>query len=134
MNKPLRLVHADQHDLAEELIAVLAESGWCRFKPLFVLVHERLRARHATHGSEETLRLQAYLQLQTMVRHGVVERSGQSYRGRQEELAALNGHAAADHCRDLLSALERLVPERATASTSMAASRRAIHFAPPPVQ
>jgi len=135
MKKPLRLVHADQHDLAEELIAALSDSGWCEFRPLCALVSERLHARHANHGAEETLRLQAYLQLQMMVRHGSVERSGQSYRGRPEELAALTGHTAADNCRHLLDALERLEPAPVAAVAPDAPpgiARRAIRFTPAP--
>ena len=71
--------------VTEELVAVLSESSWFEFKPLFELVYMNLRARKSASGGEEMLRLRAYEKLQSLVSRGMVQKSitkaGKKYRG-----------------------------------------------------
>jgi hypothetical protein len=71
--------------VTEELVAVLLGSGSFEFKPLFDIVHEKLRARKSASGGEEMLRLRAYEKLQGLVSQGMVEKkitkAGKHYKG-----------------------------------------------------
>ena len=61
--------------ITEELVAVLSSKTWFEFKPLFVIVLAKLRARNAASGGEEMLRLRAYEKLQGLVNQGAVTRT-----------------------------------------------------------
>src|SRR6266850_2841530 len=61
--------------ITEELVAVLSSKRWFEFKPLFVIVLGKLRARNAASGGEEMLRLRAYEKLQGLVNQGAVIRT-----------------------------------------------------------
>jgi hypothetical protein len=89
MNRPLRVVPAMPDRLMEELATALVARAWFEFKPLFLLVYASLRQRKAAHGGEEMLRLRTYDKLQTLVRDGVVEKTGKLYRGRLNKLSEL---------------------------------------------
>lgn len=93
--------------LTEELATTLATSTWFEFKPLFLVVYSSLRQSGAAHGGEELLRLRTYYQLQTLVRHGIVEKEGKLYRGRQERLAEMVERISTRHCRELMTAVDR---------------------------
>ena len=94
------------HDiLAEELATLLSEPAWIEFKPLFTQVYSNLLRRGAAGEGEESLRLGAYDKLRTLVRAGSVEKSGKAYRGKPDALSGTLAHAAADHCRELLTAV-----------------------------
>ena len=71
--------------LTEELVAVLSGGVAFEFKPLFEIVHEKLRARKAGSGGEEMLRLRAYEKLQNLVSQGMVNKTitkaGKHYKG-----------------------------------------------------
>jgi len=67
--------------VTEELVVVLARKTSFEFKQLFDIVYENLRARNATSGGEEMLRLRAYEKLQNLVSRGVVKKTGKKYRG-----------------------------------------------------
>jgi hypothetical protein len=71
--------------LTEELVAALSASTSIEFKPLFEIVHEKLRARKSASGGEEMLRLRTYEKLQSLVSQGVVEKTikkdGKHYKG-----------------------------------------------------
>lgn len=108
MKRTLHVVRTGPDRLVEELTTALAARTWFEFKPLFTLVHAKLRERHAAHGGEEMLRLRAYDKLQGMVRMGLVERTGKLYRGKLKELAAFVDHVSAQHCRELLAAASRV--------------------------
>src|SRR4029078_183696 len=84
--------------VTEELVAVLSRRASFEFKQLFDIVHENLRARNATSGGEERLRLRAYEKLQNLVARGAVKKNGKKYKGLPAALAAAiapqNGHLA----------------------------------------
>ena len=67
--------------VTEELVAVLSRKSSFEFKQLFDIVYENLRARNATSGGEEMLRLRAYEKLQNLVSRGLVKKTGKKYRG-----------------------------------------------------
>ena len=67
--------------VTEELVVVLSRKTSYEFKQLFDIVYENLRARNATSGGEEMLRLRAYEKLQNLVARGVVKKTGKKYRG-----------------------------------------------------
>ena len=58
-----------------ELVAVLSGKSAIEFKPLFELVYANLRARNATSGGEEMLRLRVYEKLQQLVNQGAVKKT-----------------------------------------------------------
>ena len=60
--------------ITEELVAVLSSKTWFEFKPLFLIVLAKLRARNAASGGEEMLRLRSYEKLQSLVSQGAVDR------------------------------------------------------------
>ena len=97
--------------VTEELAAVLSSKDSFEFKPLFLLVHENLKARNATSGGEEMLRLRAYEKLQSLVQQGIVQKNGKSYLGKPAGLAALKVQIAEQHCADLLRAARKASPE-----------------------
>src|ERR1043165_59234 len=82
--------------ITEELVAVFASKASFEFKPLFDLVFANLRARNATSGGEEMLRLRAYEKLQNLVGRGAVKKNGKKYKGLPSSLAKAiapqNGH------------------------------------------
>lgn len=80
--------------VAEELVAVLSEQASFEFKPLFLLVHAKLRARNAASGGEDMLRLRAYEKLQSLVLAGVVTKTGKEYHGVADGLARFAAAAA----------------------------------------
>ena len=60
--------------ITEELaLVLLGKTAW-EFKPLFSIVYTNLRARNATSGGEEMLRLRVYEKLQALVHKGLVNR------------------------------------------------------------
>ena len=86
-------------------MTALAARTWLEFKPLFLLVHTSLRRQGCAHGGEEMLRLRAYDKLQGLVRNGTVEKEGKQYRGRLQKLAELQDHVSAQHCQNLINAV-----------------------------
>ncbi len=80
--------------VSEELIAALSEKATYEFPDLFDVIYQRLRARNATSGGQEMLRLRVYEKLQTLASQGIVKKNGKSYsavklalQGRAEEMA-----------------------------------------------
>jgi hypothetical protein len=71
--------------ITEELVAVLSGSISLEFKPLFEIIHEKLRARKKASGGEEMMRLRAYEKLQALVNQGMVKKTitktGKHYKG-----------------------------------------------------
>jgi hypothetical protein len=67
--------------VAEELATVLSNKASYEFKALFTLVYANLKARNATSGGEEMLRLRAYEKLHNLVEAGIVTKTGKEYRG-----------------------------------------------------
>jgi hypothetical protein len=71
--------------VTEELVAVLSGAASFEFKPLFDIVHANLRARKASNGGEEMMRLRAYEKLQSLVSQGMVKKTitkaGKYYKG-----------------------------------------------------
>jgi len=65
--------------VSEELVAALLARNTYEFSDLFQAIYDKLRARNATSGGEEMLRLRAYEKLQTLVTQGLVKRTGKSY-------------------------------------------------------
>ena len=61
--------------ITEELAMVLLKKAAWEFKPLFSIVYANLRARHATSGGEEILRLRVYEKMQALVHKGLVNRA-----------------------------------------------------------
>ena len=80
--------------VTEELASVLSKKTSYEFKDLFDRVYENLKARNATSGGEEMLRLRAYEKLQNLVGRGMVKitlgKDGKkSYKGLPKQLATL---------------------------------------------
>ena len=79
--------------ITEELVAVLSSKAWFEFKPLFLIVLVKLRARGAASGGEEMLRLRAYEKLQGLVTQGAVTRTvtglTKKYKGVAARIAVL---------------------------------------------
>jgi len=61
--------------ITEELVAVLSSKTSFEFKPLFIIVLDKLRARNAASGGEEMLRFRTYEKLQGLVNQGAVTRT-----------------------------------------------------------
>lgn len=80
--------------VSEELVSVLSERASYEFKPLFLVVHAKLRARNAASGGEDMLRLRAYEKLQSLVLAGAVTKKGKEYQGVATELARFSAAAA----------------------------------------
>jgi len=74
--------------VSEELIAALLEKDTYEFLDLFLVIYERLRARNATSGGQEMLRLRVYEKLQTLVGQGIVKKDGKSYSAMKAALRA----------------------------------------------
>ena len=74
----------------DELVSVLSKKASFEFKPLFEILHEKLRERNAANGGEEMLRLRAYEKLQNLVSRGMVKKTGKKYKGIASNLATLN--------------------------------------------
>ena len=75
--------------ITEELVAVLSGPKSYEFKALFLVIQAALRARNATSGGEEMLRLRAYDKLQNLVQHGQVKKTGKQYKGVRKGLLLL---------------------------------------------
>ena len=97
--------------LMEELVTALLPPAWAEFKALFPTIHTALRLRKAANGGEEMLRLRIYEKLQNLVRMGGVEKCGKEYRAIPTGLSLLMKHIAADHCRNLLAAVDGATPK-----------------------
>ena len=76
-------------NITEELVAVLSGPKSYEFKALFLVIQAALRARNATSGGEEMLRLRAYDKLQNLVQHGQVKKTGKQYKGVRKGLLLL---------------------------------------------
>ena len=61
--------------VTEELAVLLSGAEPFEFKPLFKLVHAKLRARNLASGGEEMLRLRVYEKLHELVRRGMVDKT-----------------------------------------------------------
>src|SRR6187549_857863 len=107
MKRNLRFARTGPDFLMDELTEALKADGWLEFNPLFLQVYAKLRERKAVGGGQEMLRLRMYEKLQTLVRQGIVEKSGKSYRGIATALAAWAEHVAAQHCQHLLNVVKR---------------------------
>src|SRR4051794_8906275 len=86
--------------VSEELVEVLLENESYEFSDLFDAIYARLRARNATSGGQEMLRLRAYEKVQTLVSQGLVKKTGKSYsavkvalRARSAEMVAAKAAA-----------------------------------------
>ncbi len=75
--------------VTEELAAALSSRTTYEFKVLFEVIYEKLRARNATSGGEEMIRLRAYEKLQSLVARGMVKKDGKKYKGIPKQLATL---------------------------------------------
>src|SRR5215216_2210901 len=89
MNKAHRFLRRGPDLLTMEIAGVLSQGATHEFKDLFLLVQTNLRARKASNGDGEMMRLRAYEKLQTMVRIGSVVKKGKEYKGVKPALAAL---------------------------------------------
>ena len=69
--------------VTDELVNVLTEDEAYEFKALFQKVFDALKLRNAVSGGEEMLRLRCYEKLQSMLRDGLVKKTGKTYRGLQ---------------------------------------------------
>ena len=76
-------------NITEELVVVLSGPKSYEFKALFLVIQAALRARNATSGGEEMLRLRAYDKLQNLVQHGQVKKTGKQYKGVRKGLLLL---------------------------------------------
>ena len=76
-------------NITEELVAVLFGPKSYEFKALFLVIQAALRARNATSGGEDMLRLRAYDKLQNLVQHGQVKKTGKQYKGVRKALLLL---------------------------------------------
>ena len=65
--------------VSEELVAALLLQDSYEFLDLFQVIYQKLRARNATSGGEEMLRLRVYEKLQTLVSQGLVKKVAKSY-------------------------------------------------------
>ena len=86
--------------VSEEMVAALLAKSTFEFNELFLVVHERLRARNATSGGEEMLRLRVYEKLQVLAAQGLVKKDGKKYsavraalKTRQAEMVAAKAAA-----------------------------------------
>lgn len=92
--------------ITEELVALLSGKAAFGFLPLFDILFIKLRARKATSGGQDLLRLRVYEKLQALVHDGRVEKKvtklGKKYRGLASLAGALptakeiTGHLAID--------------------------------------
>jgi hypothetical protein len=76
-------------NITEELVAVLSGPKSYEFTALFLSIQTALRARNASRGGEEILRLRVYDKLQTLVKHGQVKKTGKQYKGVRKGLLPL---------------------------------------------
>ena len=107
MKQTCHLVSSGPDYVVEELAAALSEPTWYEFKPLFLYIYGNLRARKAIGSGEEMLRLRTYDKLQSLVKHGYVEKKGSEYRGNSKQLADFRQHISAQHCQQLLDEVKR---------------------------
>jgi hypothetical protein len=88
--------HRQRRDfVAEELVAALFEKTSYDFSELFQAVYGKLRARDATSGGEEMLRLRVYERLQVFVSQGLVKKKEKKYSAVKPALEAYAAGIAA---------------------------------------
>src|SRR4028119_926062 len=98
--------------VTEELAVVLSEGRAFNFNELFVVLFENLKARYKSRGGEEMMRLRTYETLQALVKKGIVEKSGKSYKGNAVPLAALKAEMAEQHSAELVRVAKRETTSR----------------------
>jgi hypothetical protein len=81
--------------VSEELVAALLVKDTYEFPDLFRVIYEKLRARNATSGGEEMLRLRVYEKLQTLVGQGLVKKVAKTYSAKKAELRVRSSEMAA---------------------------------------
>jgi hypothetical protein len=94
MSKTSTFARRGPDRISEEIAKVLCKKKPLEFKALFVDVYESLRAKDATSGGEEMIRLRAYEKLQNFVRQGIVKKAGTTYIGDGRALASFLATAA----------------------------------------
>jgi hypothetical protein len=94
MSKTSTFARRGPDRISEEIAKVLCKKKPLEFKALFVDVYESLRAKDATSGGEEMIRLRAYEKLQNFVRLGIVKKAGTNYVGDGRALATFLATAA----------------------------------------
>ncbi len=94
MSKTSTFARRGPDRISEEIAKVLCKKKPLEFKALFVDVYESLRAKDATSGGEEMIRLRAYEKLQNFVRQGIVKKAGTTYVGDGRALASFLATAA----------------------------------------
>lgn len=67
--------------VTDEIVDALADGQPIEFKPLFSKVLIGLKAKNATGGGEEMLRLRCYEKLLTLSKSGFIEKSAKTFRG-----------------------------------------------------
>jgi hypothetical protein len=107
MKRTFRFARTGPDFLGDELTEALKSDAWFEFNPLFIRVYNKLRERKATGGGQEMLRLRMYEKLQGLVKRGIVEKNGKSYRGNAPALAALAEQVAAQQCQRLLDLMKK---------------------------
>jgi hypothetical protein len=105
--KTLHVAAMDARQLGQELMSVLEGDTLLEFKDAFDRMYASMRERHTLHGSEETLRLTAYDVLQRLVSCGCVEKVEKKYRAKPDAKDLFREHEAAEHCRELLQAVQQ---------------------------
>lgn len=94
MSKTSTFARRGPDRISEEIAKVLSNKKPLEFKALFVDVFASLRAKDATSGGEEMIRLRAYEKLQNFVRQGIVKKAGTTYIGDGRALASFLTTAA----------------------------------------
>lgn len=65
--------------VTDELVSVLQDGESYEFKALFTKVFEGLKLRNAASGGEEMLRLRLYEKLLSLVKRGLIQKTGKIY-------------------------------------------------------
>ena len=127
MSKTSTFARRGPDRIAEEIAKVLCKKKPLEFKVLFMDVYESLRAKDATSGGEEMIRLRAYEKLQNFVRLGIVKKAGTTYVGDGRALATFlataaeqNATFAAEKEKRTTAALATLVKPAAKAKPAKA--------------
>ena len=94
MSKTSTFARRGPDRISEEIAKVLCKKKPLEFKALFLDVFASLRAKDATSGGEEMIRLRAYEKLQNFVRQGIVKKTGTTYLGEGRALATFLATAA----------------------------------------
>jgi hypothetical protein len=95
MTKRQTHFRAKRDFVSEEMVAALLEKPSYDFHSLFPAVFEKLRARNATSGGEEMLRLRTYEKLQVFVNQGLVTKKEKKYAAVKPALEAYAAGIAA---------------------------------------